>query len=73
MEITKDSSLMRSPPSNPAGLSGRTGWLVYVLPYVRDSHLFTLSCPNGESAEEMTARVDCVIRDVGSVVHPLRG
>lgn len=28
---------------------------------------FPLSCPNGESAEEMTARVDCVIGDVGSL------
>jgi len=25
---------------------------------------FPLSCPNGESVEEMTARVDCVIGDV---------
>ena len=43
------------------------GWLVYVLPYARESNLFPLSCPNGESAEEMTARVDCVIGDVGSL------
>lgn len=28
-----------------------------------------LSCPNGESVEEMTARVDCVIGDVGSLIH----
>lgn len=31
--------------------------------------MFPLSCPNGESAEEMTARVDCVIGDVGSLIH----
>lgn len=31
--------------------------------------MFPLSCPNGESVEEMTARVDCVIGDVGSLMH----
>src|SRR5579863_6816071 len=33
------------------------------------------SCPNGESAEEMTSRVDCVIRQVRSPSppHDVRG
>jgi hypothetical protein len=48
------------------------GWLVYVLPYAREWMFSPPSCPNGESVEEMTARVDCVIGDVGSLINPHR-
>ncbi len=47
------------------------GWVGWCIPRrTLMNRIFSpLSCPNGESVEEMTARVDCVIGDVRSLIH----
>jgi len=67
--IMRDWNPTRSRPYNPLGLSGKMGWSSSPC-NCQSPRSKCRSCPNGESAEEMTSRVDCVIRQVRSPLPP---